>query len=134
MRLDVEVVKGQLGDLAKAGSQLDAAGVASFVADVHAQLGRVEAVLKVVGSPPEAMADTFLELLPQGSPSDFQRMADLKVGAGGGSQLVGQCRGHDPGAWPTARWPRLRRVHTLPRNLRTGPPPPPAPTHPTHRC
>ena len=80
MRLDTEVIKGLLSDLAKAGGQLDAAGVQSFAADVHAQLGRAEAVLKVVGSPPEKMVDTFFELLPHGSPSDFQRMADLKVG------------------------------------------------------
>ena len=80
MRLDTEVIKGLLSDLAKAGGQLDAAGVQSFAADVHAQLGRAEAVLKVVGSPPEGMVDTFFELLPHGSPSDFQRMADLKVG------------------------------------------------------
>ena len=46
MRLDTEVIKGQLCDLAKAGGHLDAAGQQSFAADVHAQLGRAEAVLK----------------------------------------------------------------------------------------
>jgi hypothetical protein len=82
MRLDTEVLKGALSELAKAGGHLDAAGQAAFAADVHAQLGRAEAVLKVVGSPPEGLVDTFFELMPQGSPSDFQRMLDLKVGAG----------------------------------------------------
>jgi hypothetical protein len=86
MRLDVEVIKGQLSGLAKAGGQLDAAGVQSFAADVNAQMGRVEAVLKVVGSPPEGMVDTFFELLPHGSPSDFQRMAELKARGRGGEQ------------------------------------------------
>lgn len=80
MRLDTEGLKSALADLARAGGQLDAAGVASFAADVHAQLGRAEAVLKVVGSPPEGLVDTFFELLPHGSPSDFQRIIDLKVG------------------------------------------------------
>lgn len=79
MRLDTEGLKSALADLARAGGQLDAAGVASFAADVHAQLGRAEAVLKVVGSPPEGLVDTFFELLPHGSPSDFQRIIDLKV-------------------------------------------------------
>lgn len=88
MRLDVEVIKGQLSGLAKAGGQLDAAGVQSFAADVNAQMGRVEAVLKVVGSPPEGMVDTFFELLPHGSPSDFQRMAELKVLKRGEHQAV----------------------------------------------
>ena len=93
MRLDSEVIKGLLSDLAKAGGQLDAAGVQSFAADVHAQLGRAEAVLKVVGSPPEGMVDTFFELLPHGSPSDFQRMADLKVGGWHGGWLGGWVAG-----------------------------------------
>ncbi|EFN54878.1 hypothetical protein CHLNCDRAFT_23940 [Chlorella variabilis] len=88
MRLDTEVIKGQLSDLAKAGGQLDVAGVQSFAADVNAQLGRAEAVLKVVGSPPDGMVDTFFELLPHGSPSDFQRMADLKVLKRGEYQAV----------------------------------------------
>ena len=39
---------------------------------------------QVVGSPPEGLVDTFFELMPQGSPSDFQRMLDLKVGRMGG--------------------------------------------------
>ena len=44
--------------------------------------------LQVVGSPPESLVDTFFELLPQGSPSDFQRMLDLKVGVGKGGGAV----------------------------------------------
>lgn len=34
---------------------------------------------QVVGSPPESMVHTFFELMPSGSPSDFQRILDLKV-------------------------------------------------------
>eukprot|EP00887_Chlorella_sp_A99_P007688 scaffold20.g7688.t1 len=85
MRLDVEVIKTLLSDLGKEGGHLDAAGQAAFAAEVHAQLGRAEAVLKVVGSPPEGMVDTFFELLPNGSPSDFQRIAELKARAPGGA-------------------------------------------------
>lgn len=78
MRLDTEVIKGMIMDLAREG-QLDPASQQSFNADVNAQLGRAENVLKVVGSPPEAMVPTFFELMPHGSPSDFQRILDLKV-------------------------------------------------------
>lgn len=49
MRLDTEVLKGALSELAKAGGHLDSAGQAAFAADVHAQLGRAEAVLKARG-------------------------------------------------------------------------------------
>ena len=47
LRLDTEVIKGLLCDLARAGGALDSASVAAFAAEVHAQLGRAEAVLKV---------------------------------------------------------------------------------------
>ena len=83
MRLDTEVLRGLLSDLAKAskggGGEAAAADAAAFAADVHAALGRTEAVLKVVGSPAEGTVDTFFELLPHASPSDFQRIVDLKV-------------------------------------------------------
>jgi hypothetical protein len=36
-------------------------------------------VLQVVGSPPEALVETFFGLLPGGSPSYFQKILDLKV-------------------------------------------------------
>lgn len=154
MQLDTEVLKGALCELAKAGGHLDVAGQAAFAADVHAQLGRTEAVLKasggvgwggfqcasytwpvlgvrpagwnsdmwlclphsrgmrslpstcpptsppcpppppslqVVGSPPEGLVDTFFELMPHGSPSDFQRMLDLKVGSRGLGGLNAEC-------------------------------------------
>lgn len=78
LRLDCEAVKGAMVGLSKVGST-DTVWLQSFAADVHAHFSRPEAILKVVGSPVSAMVDTFFELLPQGAPADFQRMAELKV-------------------------------------------------------
>lgn len=85
LRLDVEALKGVLVALARSGQDAAAAAgedplpwVHVFSGDVHGQLGSVEAVLKVASSPTEALVDTFLELLPDASPADFQRIADLK--------------------------------------------------------
>lgn len=85
LRLDVEALKGVLGAMARGGQAAAAAAgedngdwSQSFSADVNVQLGAVEAVLKVVSSPAEALVDTFLELMPDSSPTEFQRIADLK--------------------------------------------------------
>ena len=59
--------------------RLEGPVLASFTADVNQQLGRVEAILKVVGSPPGSLVDTCVELMPGAAPSDFQRVLDLKV-------------------------------------------------------
>lgn len=80
LRLDVEALKGALIGMAKAGQHTEdsAAWAVSFTADVNVQLAPLEAVLKVVSSPAGALLDTFMELLPDASPSEFQRIADLK--------------------------------------------------------
>jgi vacuolar protein sorting-associated protein 53 len=80
LRLDMEALKGGLVSMAKAGhaDEDSASWTATFAADVNAQLASVEAVLKVVSSPSEALLDAFMELLPDASPSEFQRIADLK--------------------------------------------------------
>lgn len=105
MRLDTEVVKTLLSDLAREGGKLDAGSQQAFAAEVSLQLGRAEAVLKVVGSPPEAMVETFFELLPNGSPSDFQRMAELKVGRAGRRARVAEHAGR--------RAPGQRPMHSV---------------------
>jgi hypothetical protein len=66
--------------MAKAGQAEEdsVSWTSSFAADVNAQLAPVEAVLKVVSSPPQALLDAFMELLPDASPLEFQRIADLK--------------------------------------------------------
>lgn len=83
LRLDVEALKGTLLQLAKSGgtgvdAEDAAAWVQSYSLDINAQLGRVEAVLKTVSTPLAALVETFLELLPDASPAEFQRIADMK--------------------------------------------------------
>ncbi len=80
LRLDLEALKGGLVSMAKAGQAEEdsVSWTSSFAADVNAQLAPVEAVLKVVSSPPQALLDAFMELLPDASPLEFQRIADLK--------------------------------------------------------
>ena len=80
LRLDLEALKGALTSMAKAGQPTEdsAAWVSAFAMDVNAQLAPLEAVLKVVSSPAPALLDTFMELLPDAGPSEFQRIADLK--------------------------------------------------------
>ena len=83
LRLDMEAVKVALVSMARSGASASSDAslsewIPSFAADVNNQMSRVEAVLKVVSSPIDAMVDTFLELLPDASPSDLQRIAEVK--------------------------------------------------------
>ena len=56
-----------------------AAGPAGFSSWVGLELGRAEALLKVVGSRPDTLADNFFTLMPSGTLQDYQRIIDLKV-------------------------------------------------------
>ena len=62
--------------LAAKGSQGPSAALTGYVGR---DMGRVEALLKVVGSRPENLVDNFFTLLPSGSAADFQRIIDIKV-------------------------------------------------------
>lgn len=106
MRLDLEGIKSAFVSMARsaaaaASSSSSSSGgsyvmdAGAYAADVAAQLGAAEAVLKVAGAPIEAAGDTFAEVMPRGSPAEFQRIMDLKVmkkaaagggGGGGGDQ------------------------------------------------
>ena len=46
---------------------------------IQRELGRAEALLKVVGSRPENLVDNFFTLLPAGGQADFLRILDLKA-------------------------------------------------------
>lgn len=52
---------------------------ASFAGYVAREMGKAEALLKVVGSRPENLVDNFFTLMPSGSPADFQRILELKA-------------------------------------------------------
>ncbi|CAM6084244.1 unnamed protein product [Calypogeia fissa] len=51
---------------------------ASYTKYVTREMGKAEALLKVILSPMEAIADTYRALLPEGTAADFQRILDLK--------------------------------------------------------
>ena len=46
---------------------------------VSREMAKAEALLKVIGSRPENLADNFATLLPNASPAMYQRILDLKV-------------------------------------------------------
>lgn len=60
-------------------SEETGAGPAGFSSWVNRELGRAEALLKVVGSRPDTLADNFFTLMPNGTLPDYQRIIDLKV-------------------------------------------------------
>ena len=60
-------------------SEEGGAGTAGFSSWVSRELGRGEALLKVVGSRPDTLADNFFTLMPNGTLPDYQRIIDLKV-------------------------------------------------------
>ncbi|DBB02539.1 hypothetical protein WJX82_000485 [Trebouxia sp. C0006] len=80
--LDTQAIKGLLLDLPAAGKskgEQDQAGPAGFSSWITRELGRAEALLKVVGSRPDTLADNFFTLMPSGTLPDYQRIIDLKA-------------------------------------------------------
>lgn len=63
----------------KSKGEEGSAGPAGFSSWVNRELGRAEALLKVVGSRPDTLADNFFTLMPSGTLPDYQRIIDLKV-------------------------------------------------------
>ena len=51
----------------------------SFATFVGREMGKAEALLKVVGSRPENLVENFFTLMPAGAAPDFQRVIELKV-------------------------------------------------------
>lgn len=76
---DVEEHKSPQDACSDAGKPGEAVH-ASFSSYVSREMGKAEALHKVVGSRPENLVDNFFTLMPSGSPADFQRILELKVG------------------------------------------------------
>ncbi|KAK9786068.1 hypothetical protein WJX73_001616 [Symbiochloris irregularis] len=76
--LDTQAVKALLLSFPSAGksSQGPSAALQGYVGR---EMGKVEALLKVVGSRPENLVDNFATLMPTGNAADFQRILDIKV-------------------------------------------------------
>ncbi|KAG5549619.1 hypothetical protein RHGRI_014809 [Rhododendron griersonianum] len=55
-------------------------GASNYSKFVSREMSKAEALLKVILSPIDSVADTYRALLPEGTPSEFQRILELKVG------------------------------------------------------
>nr|GEX55716.1 vacuolar protein sorting-associated protein 53 A-like [Tanacetum cinerariifolium] len=76
MLLDTQAVKTILLDIPSLGRQTSgAAGYAKFVSR---EMSKAESLLKVILSPIDSVADTYGALIPEGTPSEFQRILELK--------------------------------------------------------
>ncbi|KAI3470444.1 hypothetical protein Pfo_027107 [Paulownia fortunei] len=76
MLLDTQAVKTILLDIPSLGKQKSAA--AGYSKFVSREMSKAEALLKVILSPVDSVSDTYCALLPEGTPSEFQRILDLK--------------------------------------------------------
>ncbi|CAA0814469.1 Vacuolar protein sorting-associated protein 53 A [Striga hermonthica] len=76
MLLDTQAVKTILLEIPSLGKQVSAA--AGYSKFVSSEMSKAEALLKVILSPLDSVADTYCALLPEGTPSEFQRILDLK--------------------------------------------------------
>ncbi|KAH7283807.1 hypothetical protein KP509_34G024900 [Ceratopteris richardii] len=76
MLLDTHAVKTLLLEVPSLGGQNAAS--ASYNKFVGREMGKAEALLKVILSPVESIADTYRTLLLEGTTADFQRLLDLK--------------------------------------------------------
>ncbi|KAK6144846.1 hypothetical protein DH2020_021666 [Rehmannia glutinosa] len=76
MLLDTQAVKTILLDIPNLGKQKSAA--AGYSKFVSREMSKAEALLKVILSPVDSVSDTYCALLPEGTPSEFQRILDLK--------------------------------------------------------
>ncbi|KAI0507396.1 hypothetical protein KFK09_013521 [Dendrobium nobile] len=76
MLLDTQAVKTILLDIPTLGKQSTvAAGYSKFV---NREMSKAEALLKVILSPLDSVANTYRALLPEGTPLEFQRILELK--------------------------------------------------------
>ncbi|XP_077219869.1 membrane trafficking VPS53 family protein isoform X2 [Tasmannia lanceolata] len=80
MLLDTQAVKTILLDIPALGRQTT--GAAGYSKFVSREMSKAEALLKVILSPIDSVGDTYRALLPEGTPSEFQRILELKVIAG----------------------------------------------------
>ncbi|CAI0380649.1 unnamed protein product [Linum tenue] len=76
MLLDTQAVKTILLEIPMLGQQMSSA--ASYSKFVSREMSKAEALLKVILSPVDSVADTYRALLPDGTPMEFQRILELK--------------------------------------------------------
>ncbi|KAJ6863830.1 hypothetical protein NC651_034591 [Populus alba x Populus x berolinensis] len=77
MLLDTQAVKTILLEVPSLGRQTSSS--ASYSKFVSREMSKAEALLKVILSPVDSVADTYRALLPEGTPMEFQRILELKI-------------------------------------------------------
>ena len=139
--LEVGVIRGALAGLGNAGGEVGegdsaAASTPSTAAAAARAAAPTEALLKVVGARPAAVAATFAAVMPGGSRSDLVGALELKAGLGraeAGSILSAAFGGgaaSSPPAAPAPRAPAAPPPQHPPRSGGLSPPPPPVPPVP----
>ncbi|KAL6980561.1 HIT domain protein [Sarracenia purpurea var. burkii] len=76
MLLDTQAIKTILLDIPSLGRQMS--GASNYSKFVSREMSKGEALLKVILSPVDSVADTYGALLPEGTPLEFQRILELK--------------------------------------------------------
>lgn len=76
MLLDTQAVKTILLEIPSLAKQTS--GAAGYSKFVSREMSKAEALLKVILSPFDSVADTYCALLPEGTPTEFQRILELK--------------------------------------------------------
>ncbi|KAF9593221.1 hypothetical protein IFM89_020716 [Coptis chinensis] len=76
MLLDTQAIKTILLDIPALGKQ--ATSASNYSKFVSREMSKAEALLKVILSPVDSVEDTYRALLPEGTPSEFQRILELK--------------------------------------------------------
>ncbi|CAH9093474.1 unnamed protein product [Cuscuta epithymum] len=76
MLLDTQAVKTILLEIPSLAKQIS--GAAGYSKFVSREMSKAEALLKVILSPFDSVADTYCALLPEGTPAEFQRILELK--------------------------------------------------------
>ncbi|XP_071716607.1 vacuolar protein sorting-associated protein 53 A-like isoform X2 [Rutidosis leptorrhynchoides] len=78
MLLDTQAVKTILLDIPSLGRQVKTSGANGYAKFVSREMSKAEALLKVILSPIDSVADTYGALIPEGTLSEFQRILELK--------------------------------------------------------
>uniref|UniRef100_K3XEN6 Uncharacterized protein n=1 Tax=Setaria italica TaxID=4555 RepID=K3XEN6_SETIT len=106
MLLDTQAVKTILLDIPALGKQ--STGAASYSKFVSREMSKAEALLKVILSPVDSVANTYRALLPEGTPLEFQRILDLKGLKKADQQaILEDFNKHAPAPAPTIKHPAV---------------------------
>ncbi|XP_066307795.1 vacuolar protein sorting-associated protein 53 A-like [Miscanthus floridulus] len=113
MLLDTQAVKTVLLDIPALGKQ--STGAASYSKFVSREMSKAEALLKVILSPVDSVANTYRALLPEGTPLEFQRILDLKGLKKADQQaILEDFNKHAPAPAPTIKHPVVAPTVTPP--------------------